>query len=235
MRHVRIHGASVADLAAALRGVAAELEAGTRVVQARFDALDWDDEQARRSGEDLAASLDRLAQLAGTMWAQAQWLAALVSRVDELAGEAGASVRMDGRGAPAVGPVDAFARVSALPRMAGAPAGGGFRLLDSTRFAVVDFDWLTADPVQELQRPHHGHQPGDYLALLRVAQPMLQRVRAGKPLSTGDRACYDALFGVDPVRLERHRDGRIGITDGRHRLWAALASGLPIPVVVVDA
>ena len=94
MSRVRIVGPSVAELAAHLRGVAAELEAGTRVVQARFDTLDWDDEQARRAGQDLAASLDLLAQLAGTMWAQAQWLAAVVARVAELAGDAGASVRM---------------------------------------------------------------------------------------------------------------------------------------------
>lgn len=256
MAHLRIAAAAVAELSGGLRAVAGDLAAGVRVVRGRFAALDWDDLQAGLAHDDLFAALETLEHLSARLWAQAQWLAALAARVHEEAGVAPvprsdlgrAAVserwRASGPSAPAPGareragsatvPRDAFARLSALPAVPAMPGGRAHRLLDPTQFDPHDFDWLTDDPARDLARPHHGRSPADYLAIVRAVQPVLGRIQFGGAVAPADQVVFEAFFGLEPVRLERGRDGLIAITDGRHRLWAALSAGVPIPVVAVS-
>lgn len=79
-----------------------------------------------------------------------------------------------------------------------------------------------------------GHTPDDYRRLMREAPAMLAAARASGPDDVPESMgiTRDGLFGSDAIKIEVGPSGRISVTNGRHRIMAAIEAGAAIPVIV---
>ena len=245
MDFVRADPERLAGLVKALRFVARDLDEGERRVRQEFVALesDWSDVHYIEVGDRLAELLQEIHNGIVALDAQAEWLEVLIRRLDGL--ETPPHLMTAGTGATAnVGsvdrttrlatepPVGAYGRLATLPFVPGALGPHRIRLLDPSDFGPEDFDWTTTIPETEFEQAFHNNDPAAYREFVMEVREVMDLLREGQPIPQRLADCYSVWFRSQPVRLDRGPDGRIDIVNGRHRLWAAIKLGLPVPVEV---
>ena len=82
---------------------------------------------------------------------------------------------------------------------------------------------------------HHGHQEDDKLELFRYCKMLpevLKKLNNNEKLSGEEKYAYDLYYGERKPQLHQEENGKITISDGRHRMAALIVTGISIPMEV---
>ena len=100
-----------------------------------------------------------------------------------------------------------------------------------------DFQWSDDFPQRFDEDVHHSYTSDDYRRWARLAPEVVERIRTdGDAGLQGDRAAEqvrDVFLGSEPVRIIVRPGQKPEVDGGRHRIMAAIETGVTIPVQIV--
>lgn len=188
----------------------------------------WTDARARVTEVIVGGLLHKATSALSGIEAQARFADRLADHLDRYLGEASGAANSA---------LVATAEAAASSRSYRSKDGREQLVVFDVRgLSVEDFDWVDPEFVATFEtKKWHTFDAANYHMLARglpaVLQAMDQGIDPATLSSQEARSSYDAFFGGEPIKLDRPPSGRIGVTNGRHRLLACLLAGVSPPVL----